>query len=232
MKRKVFIVDDHPMMRRGYASLINTEPDLEVCGEAGSSIEAVAAIEETVPDLAIVDISLEGANGVELTKQLMNKRPELPVLVISMHDEALYAERALQAGARGYLMKLAGDEAVLGAIRRVLEGHISLSDAMQDRLLYRHVGQQGRPGEDGEPTLQALSDRELEVFEMIGRGHTTREIAERLTISPKTVESHRARIKMKLSITSFAELMRRAIQWVETIGDPSKGVSTEAGRTR
>jgi DNA-binding NarL/FixJ family response regulator len=230
MTQRVFIVDDHPMMRRGYASLIGAEPDLEVCGEAGSAVEAAVAIESADPDLAIVDISLEGTNGVELTKQLLNTRPDLPVLIISMHDEALYAERALQAGARGYLMKLAGDDAVLGAIRRVLEGHISLSDAMQDRLLYRHVGQQGVGGEGAEPVLHVLSDRELEVFEMIGRGHTTREIADLLSISPKTVESHRARIKMKLRIDSFVELMRRAIRWVETIGDqPSEGRPSEAG---
>jgi DNA-binding NarL/FixJ family response regulator len=225
MKRRVFIVDDHPMMRRGYASLLNAEPDLEVCGEAGAAVEASAAIEAAEPDLAIVDISLEGANGIELTKQLVLKRPDLPVLVISMHDEILYAERALQAGARGYLTKLASDEAVLEAVRRVLEGHVCLSDTMQDRLLYRHVGQTSPDDGDG-PVLQVLSDRELEVFEMIGRGHPTREIAERLAISPKTVESHRARIKAKLNIDSFSELMRRAIQWVESIGNSSSEART------
>jgi DNA-binding NarL/FixJ family response regulator len=219
MKRKVFIVDDHPMMRRGYASLINAEPDLEVCGEAASAGATVDGVEATEPDLVVADISLEGANGIELTKQLLNLWPDLPVLIISMHDEVLYAERALQAGAHGYLMKMEGDEAVLHAMRRVLEGHVYLSDAMQDRLLYQHVGQQRAPGDEATTALRSLSDRELEVFEMIGRGHTTREVAERLSISPKTVESHRARIKSKLDVDSSIDLMRRAIQWVETIGD-------------
>jgi len=219
MKQKVFIVDDHPMMRRGYASLINAESDLGVCGEAATASEAVDGIEATEPDLVIADISLEGTNGIELTKQLNNLWPDLPVLIISMHDEVLYAERALQAGAHGYLMKMEGDEAVLDAMRRVLAGHVYLSDTMQDRLLYQHVGQQRAPGGEATTALQSLSDRELEVFEMIGRGFTTREVAERLSISPKTVESHRARIKAKLDVNTSIDLMRRAIQWVETIGD-------------
>lgn len=228
MKRKVFIVDDHPMMRRGYASLVNAEPDLEVCGEAATATEAVDGVEATEPDLVVADISLEGANGIELTKQLQNLWPEVPVLIISMHDEVLYAERALQAGAHGYLMKMEGDEAVLQAMRRVLDGHVYLSDAMQDRLLYQHVGQPRPSGDDATTALQSLSDRELEVFEMIGRGFTTREVAERLSISPKTVESHRARIKAKLDIDTSIELMRRAIQWVETIGDNAVGNRSEA----
>lgn len=222
MKRKVFIVDDHPMMRRGYASLINAESDLRVCGEAATASEAVDGIETTEPDLVVADISLEGTNGIELTKQLNNMWPDLPVLIISMHDEVLYAERALQAGAHGYLMKMEGDEAVLHALRRVLAGHIYLSDTMQDRLLYQHVGQQRASGDEATTALHSLSDRELEVFEMIGRGFTTREVAERLSISPKTVESHRARIKAKLDVDTSIDLMRRAIQWVETIGDGSE----------
>lgn len=221
MKRKIFIVDDHPMMRRGYASLINAEPDLTVCGEAGSTSEALAALADNEPDLVVADISLEGPNGLELAKQLLSWNPELFVLIISMHDEVLYAERALQAGVRGYLMKTEGDEAVLQAIRHVLGGHVYLSSAMQDRVLLQHVGSPARVDPDAAAGgLHVLSDRELEVFEMIGRGHTAREIAERLAISPKTVESHRARIKAKLGIDTPTELMRRAIQWVETIGDP------------
>ena len=218
MKRNVFVVDDHPMMRRGYASLVNAEPDLAICGEAGSASQAMIGVEQTDPDLVIADISIEGTNGIELTKQLMSQRPDLPVLIISMHDEALYAERALQAGARGYLMKLVGDDAVLEAIRRVLDGHVYVSDAVQDRLLYQHIGQQRPHSQGGETALHALSDRELEVFEMIGRGFPTREVAERLSISPKTVESHRAKIKSKLGAETSTDLMRRAIRWVESIG--------------
>ena len=219
MKRNVFIVDDHPMMRRGYASLVNAEPDLAICGEAATASEALAGIEKTKPDLVIADISIEGTNGIELTKQLLVWSPDLPVLIISMHDEALYAERALQAGARGYLMKMEGDEAVLAAIRRVLDGHVYVSDAVQDRLLYQHIGQARPHSEDQTTTaLHALSDRELEVFEMIGRGYPTREIADRLSISPKTVESHRAKIKSKLGVDTATDLMRRAIRWVESIG--------------
>ncbi len=219
MKRTVFIVDDHPMMRRGYASLVNAEPDLAICGEAATASAAIVGVEETAPDLVIADISIEGTNGIELTKQLLSQQPNLPVLIISMHDEALYAERALQAGARGYLMKMEGDESVLQAIRRVLDGHVYVSDAVQDRLLYQHIGQQ-RPhaGDEATTALQALSDRELEVFEMIGRGYPTREIADRLSISPKTVESHRAKIKSKLAVDTATDLMRRAIRWVESIG--------------
>ena len=220
MKRKLFIVDDHPMMRRGYVSLINAEPDLVVCGEAGSTREALEALTETEPDLVVTDISLEGPNGIELAKQLLSLHPDLLVLIISMHDEALYAERALQAGVRGYLMKTEGDDAVLHAIRHVLDGHVYLSSAMQDRILFQHVGTSVRAGANNASAgLTTLSDRELEVFELIGRGHTAREIGEQLSISPKTVESHRARIKAKLGIETPTELMRQAIQWVETIGD-------------
>ncbi|MEP0548901.1 MAG: response regulator transcription factor [Rhodothermales bacterium] len=227
MKRKVYVVDDHPMMRRGYACLVNAEPDLAVCGEAANASAALAGVEATEPDLVIADISIEGTNGIELTKQLLTWRPDLPVLIISMHDEALYAERALQAGARGYLMKMEGDESVLRAIRRVLDGHVYVSDAVQDRLLYQHIGQARPHHEDGAATaLHALSDRELEVFEMIGRGYPTREIADRLSISPKTVESHRAKIKSKLGVDTATDLMRRAMRWVESIGShpaPSRG---------
>ena len=227
MKRKVYVVDDHPMMRRGYACLVNAEPDLAVCGEAANASAALAGVEATEPDLVIADISIEGTNGIELTKQLLTWRPDLPVLIISMHDEALYAERALQAGARGYLMKMEGDESVLRAIRRVLDGHVYVSDAVQDRLLYQHIGQARPYAEEGTTTaLHALSDRELEVFEMIGRGYPTREIADRLSISPKTVESHRAKIKSKLGVDTATALMRRAMRWVESIGSrpaPSRG---------
>ena len=224
MKRRVFVVDDHPMMRRGYASLLGGEPDLEVCGEAASAHEALTAVASAAPDLVLADISLEGTNGIELTKRLLSERPGLPVLIVSMHDEALYAERALEAGARGYLMKMEGDEAVLHAVRRVLDGHVYLSDAMQDQLLFRHIGHprmEERTQAGPASGLQTLSDRELEVFELIGRGFTAREIADRLAISPKTVESHRARIKTKLAIESPTELLRRAIQWVESVGDPA-----------
>lgn len=219
--KQIFIVDDHPMMRRGYAALIDDAPDLDVFGEAGSAQEALAALAEVEPDLVVADISLDGPNGIELARQLLTWYPDLPILIASMHDEALYATRALQVGARGYIMKTESDSVLLQAIRHVLGGHVYLSTAMQDRLLFQHVGRGARGGDEAGRSrggLHGLSDRELEVFELIGLGHTAREIAEMLAISPKTVESHRARIKTKLGADTPTELMRRAIQWVETIG--------------
>jgi DNA-binding NarL/FixJ family response regulator len=216
-KKKIFVVDDHPMMRRGYRSLIGGESDLTVAGEAGGAVDALRLIEETDPDLVIVDIFLEGMNGIDFVKRLHRVRPEMPVLMVSMHDETLYAERALQAGARGYLMKSEDDDHVLRAIRQVLAGHYYLSDVMATRLLTQMSGRNSSPA--GGTVLHRLSDRELEVFELIGRGLSTRDIAERLHISPKTVESHRARMKSKLSVDSANELLRRAVKWVESAGE-------------
>jgi len=212
VKRTIFVVDDHPVVRWGYISLINLEPDLEVCGEADTAFEALDKIPETNPDLAIVDISLEGMNGIELTKQLQVLHPDLPVLIVSMHDEVLYGDRALRAGARGYIMKREVRTKIVEAIRRLLNGGTYLSDQMSARLLNQYQG--GRF--DERSPLERLSDRELEVFELYGRGYSTREIAEALFISRKTVESHRNRIKDKLGIESTAQILQRAVQWVQS----------------
>jgi DNA-binding NarL/FixJ family response regulator len=212
MKRKIFVVDDHSVMRWGYIALINQEPDLHVCGEAASALEALEQIPVAAPDLAIVDISLEGMNGIELTKHLQTQYPELPVLVVSMHDESLYGERALRAGARGYIMKREARTRIVEAIRRILNGVFYLSDAMSTKILLQY---QGRRFDEEASTIERLSDRELEVFELFGRGLSTREIAEALLISPKTVESHRNRIKVKMAVESTTELLQHAVQWVQ-----------------
>lgn len=213
MKRTVFVVDDHPVIRWGYISLINQEPDLEVCGEADTAFEALDKIPEASPDLAIVDISLAGMNGIELTKQLQVLHPDLPVLIVSMHDEVLYGDRALRAGARGYIMKREVRTKIVEAIRRLLNGGTYLSDQMSTRLLNQYQG--GRF--DERSPLERLSDRELEVFELYGRGYSTREIAEALFISRKTVESHRNRIKDKLGLESTSQFLQRAVQWVQKL---------------
>lgn len=213
MKSKIFVVDDHAVMRWGYIALINQELDLEVCGEAGSALEALEKIPEADPDLAIVDISLEGMNGIELTKRLQAQEPELPILIISMHDESLYGERALRAGAKGYIMKKEVRSTVVEAIRRVLSGGFYLTEQMSTKILLQY---RGHHVDETRPSIERLSDRELEVFELFGRGLATREIAEALLISPKTVESHRSRIKNKLAVESTSELLQRAVQWVQS----------------
>ena len=212
-KRTILIVDDHPVLRRGLASLIEPEPDLAVCGEASSCRAALAAIRESRPDLAIVDLSLEGCDGLDLVKDMKKRHPGIPVLVLSMHEESVYAERALRAGARGYLSKQQLDDAVLTAMRRLLAGETFMSPELEARLARRYVG--GGTLETGS-ALDALSDRELEVFRWIGRGRSTRQIAEDLHLSIKTIESHREHIKHKLGIETAAQLTRRAVQWVET----------------
>ena len=210
---QIFIVDDHPVMRRGYANLIQEEIDLEVCGEAGEGLEALEKIRRLEPDLVISDLTLgSGMSGLELIKTLQVERPELPILVVSMHDESLYADRALKAGAKGYVMKAEADTTIVKAIRRVLRGGLYVSEAVSEKILMQFAG--GRVEESASP-LEQLSDRELEVFEHIGHGRTTQEIAEAMGISPKTVESYRARIKEKLGLEQNTELIRRAVQWVE-----------------
>jgi DNA-binding NarL/FixJ family response regulator len=206
----VLLIDDHPIVRQGLSQLINQEPDLHVSAEAASAREALDSLEKSRPDVAIVDISLEDRSGIELIKDLRNRDPELPILALSMHDEALYAERALRAGAKGYIMKQEATEQVMNAIRKVLEGQIYVSERMASRLLDQFVG--AKPGEDESP-LGRLSDRELEIFSMIGRGLGTREIANKLFLSIKTVEAHREHIKEKLKLKSGTELMRMAVQY-------------------
>ncbi|CAM3307582.1 response regulator transcription factor [Rhodothermus bifroesti] len=216
MKKRILIVDDHPLVRKGLALTLEAEPDLEVCAQAASAEEALGLLDKVQPDLAIVDISLPGMSGLELIKHLQAWKQHLPVLVISRHDEALYAERAIRAGARGYVMKVEAVEVIVKAVRRVLAGGLYVSEELSERLLLSMTGHR-RALETRSP-VELLSDRELEVFELTGRGLTTREIAERLHLSVKTVESYRARIKAKLGLRTAAELMQHAVQWVENEG--------------
>jgi DNA-binding NarL/FixJ family response regulator len=211
LRTRILIVDDHPIVRKGIADLVSQKPDFMVCGDADRVEDALPAIDALKPDLVIVDLSLKGAGGLELLKDLKIRHPELPALVLSMHDETLFAERALRAGARGYVMKQEAVNELEHAIRRVLSGKIYLSQAMSDRLL--HMVSQGEKIRDRSP-MERLSDRELEVFEMIGRGLPMREIAKELHLSVKTIETHRAHIKEKLNITSAVHLVQHATQWV------------------
>ncbi len=212
---RILLVDDHPLLRQGIAMTIEAEPDLQVVAQAGDADEALARFAEAAPDLVITDISLPGANGLELMKNLLTLRPELPVLVVSRHDEDLYAERAIRAGARGYVSKLAAGDQIVAAIRRVLRGGIHLSEALKDRMLF---GAAAGVKDATQTPLEVLSDRELEVFEMTGRGIPTREISERLHLSVKTVESYRSRLKAKLGLQNGTELIKHAVAWVEGEG--------------
>ena len=209
-KKRVLVVDDHPIVRQGLALLINREPDLTVCGEAEDAHAAIQAVALAKPDILIVDISLNGPDGLDLLKDVRMRYPELPVLILSMHDESVYAERALRAGAQGYIMKQEATEKVLVAVRRILSHEIYISERIANRMLQRYIGSRssGRPS-----SIADLTDRELEVFRLIGGGHSTRQIAEELHISVKTVESYQAHIKEKLSLRSARELVQHAIQW-------------------
>ncbi len=212
VKRRVYLVDDHPIVRQGLIKLIEQEEDLEVCGEAGNVPDALAAIRELDPDVILVDISLENSNGLELIKMIDDLGLQIPMLVLSMHDESLYAEHALRAGASGYVMKQAASNTLIQAIGKVLEGEIYVSKTISSQMLkmaFRSSGEDTRMG------TETLSLRELEVFELIGRGNSTREIAEHLHLSVKTIETYRAHIKDKLQLRSGTELMQRAIHWVE-----------------
>jgi DNA-binding NarL/FixJ family response regulator len=211
-KRKILLVDDHPMMRQGLAQVANQQKDLMVCGEAGDANEAMHCIASSKPDLAVIDISLEGKSGLELMKDIQALHPEVPVLVMSMHDESLHAERALRAGARGYVMKKAGAEAVLQAIRQVLSGKVYVSERMAAQILGSFASV--RSGKHPSP-IETLTDREFEVFRLMGEGYITREIAERLRISPKTVDAHRQHMKEKLKLPTTTSLMLHAVRWVE-----------------
>jgi DNA-binding NarL/FixJ family response regulator len=216
-KRTVFIVDDHPIIRQGLALLINREPDLTVCGDAEEAGSALRLIQELKPDLVVVDISLSGPDGLDLLKSIRARDPNLPVLILSMMDELLYAERGLRAGANGYIMKQQATEQVLVAIRRILGGEIYLSERMANKMLHLFVG--GAPTHESSP-VSDLTDRELEVFRLIGEGHGTRQIADQLHLSIKTVESYQAHIKEKLLLKNGRELVQRAIQW--NVGNKSQ----------
>ena len=209
-KKTVFVVDDHPLLRQGLAMLINRESDLMVCGEAEEAPTAMKALAAARPDIVIADISLNGPDGLDLLKNLRILYPDLPVLILSMHDESIYAERALRARANGYIMKQEATEKVLVAVRRILDGEIYLSYRMANKLLHQYMS--GQTAET-DSRLTALSDRELEVFRLIGDGLGTRRIAEVLHLSMKTVESYQAHLKEKLSLRTGRELMQHAIQW-------------------
>ncbi len=210
---RILVVDDHPMMRQGLAALINNEKDLAVCGEAESAAQAMDAIAATRPDLVIADITMPDKSGLELIKDALAVHPGLRVLVVSMHDESLYAERVLRAGGRGYIMKQEGGKRLMEGIRQVLAGQIYVSEKMSKRILEIFSGQRNSSG--GSP-VEKLTDREFEVFQLIGEGKGTREIADKLHLSVKTVEVHRLHIKEKLEIQTAAGLIRFAVRWMET----------------
>jgi len=210
-RKKIFIVDDHPMMREGLAQLITEENDLAVCGEADDAAQALEQIEKLKPDLALVDITLRSSSGLELIKDLAIRSPQTAVLVISMHDESLYAERVLRAGGRGYVMKQEGGKKLMEAIRHVLSGKTYVSEKISAKILDLFSG---RPTESASP-VERLTDREFEVFRLIGQGLSTKQIADKLRVSGKTVEVHRVNIKQKLSIGTAAELIRFAVRWME-----------------
>jgi len=209
-KRTVFIVDDHPLLRQGLALMINRENDLTVCGEAEEAQTAMHAISQRQPDIMIVDISLNGPDGLDLLKNIRSSYPALPVLILSMHDEATYAERALRARANGYIMKHEATEKVLIAVRRILNGEIYLSDRIANKMLQQYIGGASTALQT---RLSTLSDRELEVFRSIGEGRSTRQIADELHLSVKTVETYQAHLKEKLALRSGRELIQHAIQW-------------------
>src|ERR1700731_1774311 len=206
-KTKVFLVDDHPIVRQGLGLLINREPDLVVCGEAEDAPSALQRMASAQPDLMVIDISLDGPDGLELLKTIRLKEPILPVLILSMHEESIYAERSLRAGANGYIMKQEATERVLVAIRRILEGKVYLSERLTNKMLEQFVH-----GASKNDPLMTLSDRELEVYRLIGAGHGTRQIADELHVSVKTVESYQAHIKEKLSLRNARELVQHAIE--------------------
>jgi DNA-binding NarL/FixJ family response regulator len=216
-RQRVLIVDDHPMMRQGLAQLINHEPDLRTCGEADTVAQALECISADKPDLVLADISLPDRNGLELIKDAKALHPGLPVLVVSMHDESLYAERVLRAGGRGYIMKQEGGKLLMRAIRKVLSGQIYVSEKMAAKILEIFSGHRA---EVSHSPVERLSDREFEVFQLIGQGKGTRQIAEHLHLSVKTVEVHRANIKHKLELKRGTDLVRYAIRWTE-VQNPS-----------
>jgi DNA-binding NarL/FixJ family response regulator len=207
---RVLIVDDHPMTRAGLAHMINHQTDMLVSGEAENAAQALAALEVNVPDLVLLDITLPGKSGLEVIKDIKAMRPGLPVLVVSMHDESLYADRILRAGARGYITKHEGGEKLMRAIRHVLSGKIYVSETVSDHILDVFSGGQTRQ----RTSMENLSDREFEVFELIGEGLSARQIAGRLHLSAKTVDAHRANIKVKLKVNTSAELISFAARWI------------------
>ncbi len=213
--KQILIVDDHPIMRQGLSQLIRAESDLDVCGEASSAAEGLALLERTKPDLAIVDLTLKDKHGLELIKDIKAMYPDVLIVVLSMHEESLYAERVLRSGAQGYVMKEVAADTLIHAVRAVLRGGIYLSDTMAANMLAQISGQKRATSAS---ILQKLTDREMEILQLIGQGKTTRFIAHLLNISVRTVDAHRAHIKEKLQITDGAALVRYAVRWVEGQG--------------
>jgi DNA-binding NarL/FixJ family response regulator len=211
-KKRIFIVEDHPIFRRGLANLIESDPEFTVCGHAASFPDALDKLRSIEAHAAVLDVAIEGANGLELVKHLRAEHPHLALLVLSVHNESVYGPRALRAGAQGYVMKREADDVFLQAIHKVLAGEVYVSPALAGSLLYRVVFHNDG---DGKPQIASLSDRELEVLDLIGQGMPSREIAEKLHISVKTVETHRLHIKEKLGLPHASEVVRFAIQWAE-----------------
>ena len=209
-RHRILIVDDHPIVRRGLKELVADEPDLEVCGEAADEPEAIQQLEETQPDVVVVDLSLPRGHGLELIRKIRLHDERIKILVSTMHDESLFAERTLRAGAAGYINKQEAPEKIIDALRQVLRGEVYLSSHITNRLLLRLRGDQST---DGDP-VKRLTDRELEVFEMIGKGLPARKIAKNLGLSHKTIESHREKIKIKLKLNNGSEMTRYATKWV------------------
>jgi DNA-binding NarL/FixJ family response regulator len=210
-KTRILIVDDHPVLRQGIRMLIADQPDLEICGEADDAAGAVQVVEQSPPDVAIIDLTLKESSGLDLIKDLQTRHPKLRILVLSMKDEAYYAERVLRLGAKGYVNKQEAPTALIGAIRKVLNDEIFVSEKMMAHIVARIAGGAGVEL----PAVNALTDRELEIFELIGAGLETTDIAKRLHISPHTVDSHREHIKQKLNVSTASELRKHAMLWAE-----------------
>jgi DNA-binding NarL/FixJ family response regulator len=213
-KTRILIVDDHPMMRDGLRQLISNEPDLEVCGEADDVAAALRQAEALKPDIAIVDITLRSSNGLELIKDLQIRSPKTAVLVLSMHDESLYAERVLRAGGRGYIMKQEGGKRIIDGLRQIASGRTFVSEAISAKILDSFSGH----GRENKSPVEQLTDREFEVFQLIGQGLSTKEMADKLHVSVKTIEVHRVNIKEKLNTPTASDLIRFAVRWVEAQG--------------
>jgi DNA-binding NarL/FixJ family response regulator len=212
-KTQVLIVDDHPVIRDGLATIINHERDMNVCGQADDAHQALKAVTELKPDVVIADISLKSSDGIELTKSIKARYPRLPVIVFSIHDESIYAERALRAGAHAYMMKDVVSENIVKAIRTVLNGEIFISEKISKKFLHKIAGD--KAGTTKTP-IESLSDRELEIFRLIGEGYKPSQIAKQLHLSIKTIETYRARIKEKLNLANAAELLRYSIKWAKS----------------
>ncbi len=219
-RKRILIVDDHPFMRAGLAQLIDKQSDLQVCGEAGDPSEAMRKLGQLSVDLVLTDITMPGRSGIEFIKDVQAVHPKMPMLVVSMHDEVIYAERVLRAGARGYIMKEAGGENLLFAIRHVLAGQVYVSPRVSAKILDDLSSK--KPRGSSSP-IEKLSDREFEIFQLVGQGKSTRDIAQQLGLSPKTVDVHRANIKEKLELKDATALVRHAVRWVETQGTPEAG---------